>query len=115
MHPGFPTRLSAIETQSSPSSFGPCGTTFRLGYSYTPLSSTAITTYASSRKYQLGSHDCIQKEPLALACNIANPFPLDLWGYVHGLAIDLISELVTHGKSLSTKPSEVSNMDLTIS
>ena len=26
----------------------------------------------------------MQKEPSALACDIANPFPPDLWGYVHG-------------------------------
>ena len=30
------------------------------------------------------SHDCMQKEPSALACDIANPFPPDLWGYMHG-------------------------------
>ena len=50
MHLGFSTRLSATETQSLPSSFGPRGTTFRLGYSYTPLSLTAVTTYAFSTK-----------------------------------------------------------------
>ena len=26
----------------------------------------------------------MQKEPSALACDIANPFSPDLWGYVHG-------------------------------
>ena len=35
-------------------------------------------------EHQLGSHDCMQKESSALACEIANPFPPDLWGYVHG-------------------------------
>ena len=48
MHSGFPTWLSVTETQSSPLSFGPRGTTFRLGYGYTPLNSTAVTTYMSS-------------------------------------------------------------------
>ena len=45
----------------------------------------------------------------------ANPFPPDLWGYVHGLAIDLIYELAVYGKSLFAGPSEVSSMDLAIS
>ena len=40
MHPGFPTQLLATETQSLPSSFGPHGITFGLGYDYTPLSSS---------------------------------------------------------------------------
>ena len=40
MHLSFPTQLSATETQSSPPSFGPCSTTFRLGCDYTPLSSS---------------------------------------------------------------------------
>ena len=57
----------------------------------------------------------MQKKPLALTCEIANPFPPDLWGYVHGLAIDLIYELAVYGKSLSARPSEVSSMDLAIS
>ena len=32
------------------------------------------------------SHDCMEKEPSALACDIANPFPPDLWGCVHGFS-----------------------------
>ena len=34
-------------------------------------------------EHQWESHDYMQKEPLALACDIANLFPPDLWGYVH--------------------------------
>ena len=56
----------------------------------------------------------MQKEPSALTCEIANPFPPDLWGYVYGLAIDLIYELAVYGKSLSARPGEVTCMDLAI-
>ena len=57
----------------------------------------------------------MQKEPLALTCEIANPFPPDLLGYVHRLAIDVIYELAVYGKSLSAGPSEVLSMDLATS
>ena len=57
----------------------------------------------------------MQKELSALTCEIANPFPPDLWGYMHGLAIDLIYDLTVYGKSLSAGPSEVSSMDFAIS
>ena len=50
-----------------------------------------------------------------LACDIANPFPPDLWGYVHGFSYWLIYELVMYGKSLSAGPCEVSCIDLVIS
>ena len=50
-----------------------------------PLSSsTAVTTYASS--IRTSRNDCMQREPSGLACDIANPFPPDLWGYVHGFS-----------------------------
>ena len=46
-----------------------------------PLSSsTAVTTYASSMRASRN----LMKEPSALACDISNPFPPDLWGYVYG-------------------------------
>ena len=89
MHPDFPTWSSATETQSSPPSPSPPGTT------------SAVTTYASSKL-------------IALACDIANPFPPDLWGYVHGFSYWLIYELVMYGKSLSAGPCEVSCIDLAI-
>ena len=56
----------------------------------------------------------MQKKPSALACDIANPFPPDLWGYVHGFSYWLIYELVMYGKSLSAGPCEVSCIDLAI-
>ena len=56
----------------------------------------------------------MQKESSALTYEIANPFPLDLWGYVHGLAIGLIYELAVYSKSLSAGPGEVTCMDLAI-
>ena len=46
---------------------------------------------------------------------MANPFPPDLWGYILGLGIDLIYELVVYGKSLFAGPSVVLSMDLAIS
>ena len=47
--PASLTRLSETETQSSPIS-GARDTTFRLGYGYTSLSSTAVITYGSSTR-----------------------------------------------------------------
>ena len=44
---------------------------------------------------QVGSHDCMQKEPQH-GLDTSNPFPPDLWGYVHGFghqAEDLIVPL----------------------
>ena len=46
---------------------------------------------------------------------MANSFLSYLWGYMHGLAINLIYELVVYGKSLSAEPSEISSMNLAIS
>ena len=107
IHPGFLTRLLATEIQSPPPSPSPPGIAFELDCSY---HLRVIYENINSE-----SHDYIQKEPSALACNIANPFPLDLWDYVYILAVDLIYELVVYGKSLSARPSEVSSMDLAIS
>ena len=49
--------------------------------------------------------------------DLANPFPPDLSGYVHGFSYWLIYELelVMYGKSLSAGPCKVSSMDLSIS
>ena len=71
------------ETQSSPPSSGARGITFKLGYGYTPLISTAITIYVflmrtSNRNLMTACH-----KNLPHGLNIANPFPPDLWGYVH--------------------------------
>ena len=48
--PASLTRLSDTETQFLPPSSGARGITFKLGYGYTPLNSTAVTLYASSMK-----------------------------------------------------------------
>ena len=84
MHPGFLTWLSMTETQSSPSSFGPRGITFRRGYGYTPLSSTAVIAHASPTKNTLAPvSDSIRnlittcRKNLPHGLDIANPFPSD--------------------------------------
>ena len=61
--------MSATKTRSSPANYGPPGTTFELDCGY-----HLRVFYKNIQK----SHDCMQKEPLALACDIANPFPPDL-------------------------------------
>ena len=71
MHPGFPTRLSATETQSSPPSSGSPGTTF------------AVTTRASSTRTSNKNLMTAAEKTFSTGLT-ANPFPPDLWGYVHG-------------------------------
>ena len=82
--------MSATETQSSPSS-GARDTLFRLGYGYTPSRSTAVAAHTSpTKKISALAPDSIKN--LMIACrknlphglDIANPFPPDLQGYVHG-------------------------------
>ena len=72
-----PDSMSVTKIQSLPPSPGPPGTTFRLGYGYTPLSLTAVTTYASPTKISI---------PVQITYKLymADPFPPDFWGYVHG-------------------------------
>ena len=90
MYPGFSTRLWATETQSLPSNFGPRGTIFRRGYSYTPLSSTVVTAHVSPTKNTSAPvPDSIRnlmttcRKNLLHGLDIANPFPPDLWSYAH--------------------------------
>ena len=80
---------SATKTHSSPSS-GARDTTFRFGYGYTPLRSTAVAAHTSlTKKISALAPDSIRN--LMTACrknlphwlDIANPFPPDLLGYVH--------------------------------
>ena len=65
---------SSTKTQSSPPSSGSSGTTREFDCDY-----HLRVFYENIQE----SHDCMQREPSALACEIANPFPPDLWGYVH--------------------------------
>ena len=55
----------------------------------------------------------MQKQPSVLACDIANPFPPDLWGYVHGFGYHN-GQYLRYGKSLSAGPCEVLSIDLAI-
>ena len=88
MHSSFLTW--STETHSSTPSSGARVTTFRLGYNYTLLSLTTVTTYASPAKILALVLDSISS--LMTACrknlphrlDIANLFSPDLWGYVHG-------------------------------
>ena len=81
MHTGFPTRLSETETQSSTSSFGPRGNTFRLDCGFTPLS---LSHASPTRKTSSPVPDSVKN--LMTACrknlphglDIANLFPPDL-------------------------------------
>ena len=101
MHPGFPTRLSATKTHSSSPSSGARGTTFRLGCGYTPSSFTAVAAYtAHTKKISALVPDSMRN--LMTACrknllhglDIANPFPPDLSGYMHGFNYCVIYDLL---------------------
>ena len=72
MHLGFPTQLSATKTQSSPPSSGPPSTTFELNCGY------HLRIFYEDIKWE--SYDYI----ISTGLDIANPFPPDLSGYVHG-------------------------------
>ena len=84
--------MSATKTQSSPPSFGPPGTIFELDCNY------YLCVFYENINWE--SHDCMQKEPSVLACDIANPFPPYLWGYVHGFGYHN-GQYWMYGKSLS--------------
>ena len=110
-----PDSMSATKIQSLPPSLGPPGTTFKLGYGYTPLSSTAVITYLSPAKISIP----IQ---ITYMLYMVDPFPPDLWGYVHrfghhpeGLVAPLDTTTYwSYGKSLYARPYEISYMDLAI-
>ena len=83
MHPGFLTRLSTTETQSLSSSFGPRGTTFRLGYVYTPLSRLRSPSMRLLWGYWI-KISWLHVEKTFSTGLTTNPFPPDFWDYVHG-------------------------------
>ena len=89
MHPGFPTWLSAIKTHSSTLSSGARGTTFRLSCDYTPsISSHASPTRKTSSFVPDPSRNQVTtcRKNLLHGLDMANLFPPDLWGYVHGFS-----------------------------
>ena len=68
------------------------------------LSSTTVTIYASFK-------------PRVLSCDIAKPFPPDLWGYMHRFGHhpeSLVYNPLKLAKSLSARPCEVLCIDLAI-
>ena len=54
-----------------------------LAAGYMPSNSTALTTHTFSMKT---SNWKLMTACLVWACDIANPFPPNLWGYVHGFS-----------------------------
>ena len=70
--------------QSSPPSSIARGTTFKLGYGYTPLSSTVVTVHTSLMRTSNRNLMTACYKNLPHGLNVANRFPSDLWGYVHG-------------------------------
>ena len=86
IHPGSPTWLSAIKTHSSTPSSGTRGTTFKLGYDYTPsilLHASPTRKISSSIPDPSRNQVTTSRKNLPHGLNMANLFPLDFWSYVH--------------------------------
>ena len=115
--------MSATKTQSSPTNSGFPGTTFVPDRGY-----YLRMIYERDHQFRM---DCMQKEPSAQACDIANSFPPDLQGYMHGFSywlnwceykLSMANPFPPNflgyvhgfgrGKSLSARPGKVSSMDL---
>ena len=77
MHPGSPIRLATTKTYSLPPSSGSSGTTFEFNCGYRPH-----VFYETSNRNLMTT--CKKNLPHGL--DIANRFPPDLWGYVHGFS-----------------------------
>ena len=84
-HPGFSTQCQRLRLSLDLQVLVP-GTTFRLGYGYTPLSSTAVTVHASLMRTSNRNlmTACHKNFPHGL--DVTNLFPPNLWGYVHGFS-----------------------------